>query len=375
MNQWVQETNIKGPQGIQGPPGSGMKFKGTVPTEADLPVGAADGDAYQTEDTDIMYVWDAGLGVWVGGSSLTGPPGPQGSQGLQGIKGDTGATGSQGAPGPGNVLTVSSTTTGAPGSNAIVSISGTSPTQSLDFTIPRGDVGTQGPPGGDPGEVKWFAMQTPPAGFLKANGALVSRTTYAVLFAAIGTIWGAGDGSSTFALPDMRGEFPRGWDDSRGIDAGRAFGSAQAFSTEPHSHSFTGDAMAAHNHTASSGGESVDHTHTFSDSSSATGTGSANHAHDGGGGGGVIATNTGTNWFGGMVAGSQLRYNAATNSTGAAHTHTVAVSGTTGGRSVGHTHVITNVAISAGTPAGTVGSFGSVETRPRNVALLACIKY
>jgi phage-related tail fiber protein len=77
------------------------------------------------------------------------------------------------------------------------------------------------------GEVRWFARNTAPTGFLKANGALVSRTTYAALFASIGTTFGAGDGSTTFALPDMRGEFPRGWDDGRGVDSGRAFGSAQ----------------------------------------------------------------------------------------------------------------------------------------------------
>lgn len=77
------------------------------------------------------------------------------------------------------------------------------------------------------GAVIFVAMNTAPSGYLKANGANVSRTTYAALFAAIGTTFGAGDGSTTFTLPDMRGEFPRGWDDGRGVDSGRAFGSAQ----------------------------------------------------------------------------------------------------------------------------------------------------
>ena len=77
------------------------------------------------------------------------------------------------------------------------------------------------------GAVLYFAGQTAPAGWLKANGAAVSRTAYAALFAAIGTTYGAGDGSTTFNLPDLRGEFMRGWDDGRGIDHGRAFGSAQ----------------------------------------------------------------------------------------------------------------------------------------------------
>jgi phage-related tail fiber protein len=80
---------------------------------------------------------------------------------------------------------------------------------------------------GAPGQVATFARSTPPTGWLKANGALVSRTTYAALFAAIGTTFGVGDGATTFALPDLRGEFLRGWDDGRGIDTGRDLGSSQ----------------------------------------------------------------------------------------------------------------------------------------------------
>jgi len=87
-----------------------------------------------------------------------------------------------------------------------------------------------------PGTVIFYAKSTPPAGFLKANGAAVSRTTYAALFATIGTIFGAGDGSTTFNLPDLRGEFIRGWDDARGIDSGREFGSAQAYAMQYHQH-------------------------------------------------------------------------------------------------------------------------------------------
>jgi microcystin-dependent protein len=90
--------------------------------------------------------------------------------------------------------------------------------------------------GNDVGQVATFAMSTAPTGWLKANGAAVSRTTYADLFAAIGTTFGAGDGSTTFLLPDLRGEFIRGWDDGRGVDSGRAFGSAQAFDLQSHAH-------------------------------------------------------------------------------------------------------------------------------------------
>ena len=92
--------------------------------------------------------------------------------------------------------------------------------------------------GAPAGTVVWYAANSAPAGFLKANGALVSRTTYAALFAAIGTTFGAGDGSTTFALPDLRGEFVRGWDDGRGIDSGRTFGSAQDDAMQGHHHGF-----------------------------------------------------------------------------------------------------------------------------------------
>jgi microcystin-dependent protein len=94
-----------------------------------------------------------------------------------------------------------------------------------------------------PGSVIFHSANTAPTGYLKANGALVSRSTYAALFSAIGTTFGAGDGSTTFALPDLRGEFIRGWDDGRGIDSGRAFGSAQSQAIQSHQHAVGG--MAA----------------------------------------------------------------------------------------------------------------------------------
>ena len=86
------------------------------------------------------------------------------------------------------------------------------------------------------GEVFYYAGSTAPTGAMKANGAAVSRTTYAALFARIGTTFGVGDGSTTFNLPDLRGEFVRGWDDSRGVDSGRTFGSAQSDEFRSHNH-------------------------------------------------------------------------------------------------------------------------------------------
>lgn len=60
------------------------------------------------------------------------------------------------------------------------------------------------------GEIKWFAFNTAPDGYLVCNGANVSRTTYADLFAVIGTTFGSGDGSTTFTLPNLIDKFAQG---------------------------------------------------------------------------------------------------------------------------------------------------------------------
>ena len=146
-----------------------------------------------------------------------------------------------------------------------------------------------------------------PTGFLECNGATISRSTYSALFSKIGTTYGAGDGSTTFKIPDLRGEFIRGWDHSRGIDTSRTLGSSQAGAYESHTHTGSTNSTGAHTH-GMLGGNSY------------TGTNSA-------------GTSANTN------------YTINTNSAGA-HSHTV-----------------------------TIGASGSTETRPRNIALMYCIKY
>ena len=88
------------------------------------------------------------------------------------------------------------------------------------------------------GAVMLFAMASVPTGWAKCNGVAVSRTsgTYSALFAIIGTTYGAGDGVNTFNLPELRGEFVRGWDDGRGVDTSRAIGSTQQQQLEAHKH-------------------------------------------------------------------------------------------------------------------------------------------
>ena len=98
------------------------------------------------------------------------------------------------------------------------------------------------------GSVFSFATTTPPSGYLECNGAAVSRSTYASLFSSISTTWGVGDGSSTFNLPDLRGQFVRGWDNSAGVDSGRSFASSQTDQNKQHTHSVTDP---GHQHTTS----------------------------------------------------------------------------------------------------------------------------
>lgn len=90
------------------------------------------------------------------------------------------------------------------------------------------------------GLVMHFANSTAPTGWLECNGAAVSRTTYAALFTAIGTLYGVGNGTTTFNLPDLRGQFLRGWDNGAGIDPARAIGSAQLDQFQGHQHSRQG---------------------------------------------------------------------------------------------------------------------------------------
>lgn len=95
------------------------------------------------------------------------------------------------------------------------------------------------PAGVPSGAVMMFAMSTPPTGWLIANGSAVSRTTYADLFTAIGTLYGVGDGSTTFNLPNLNGQFLRSWDTAGSVDPGRIFGSNQTAAFASHTHAAT----------------------------------------------------------------------------------------------------------------------------------------
>lgn len=97
--------------------------------------------------------------------------------------------------------------------------------------------------GHSPGDLKMVAHNNvPTTGWLKCNGAILLRSSYQLLFSAIGTAHNTGgETSQQFRLPDLRGEFVRGFDDGRGIDAGRSFGSFQAGTTHMYLSQPSGD--------------------------------------------------------------------------------------------------------------------------------------
>ena len=191
------------------------------------------------------------------------------------------------------------------------------------------------------GAIQMFARATPPSGWLKANGGEVHRLDYPELFSAIGTTFGAGDGSTTFNLPDLRGTFLRGLDDGRGLDAGRTLGSYQD------------SANLAHNHGVSDPG----HNHYVNDPSHQHGgstAGAGGHAH------GTRAVSIGSGTWGQFSGG--FVGDAATDGVGD-HTHNFA----TDWRGTG-------IWLSASGTGISIQNNGGAESRPRNVALLACIK-
>lgn len=98
------------------------------------------------------------------------------------------------------------------------------------------------------GVIEYHASSEPIAGRLLAAGQAVSRVTYSKLFSRIGTTFGAGNGSTTFNLPDGRATFPRGLDLGRGLDGGRVLGSLQLSQNQAHTHAGSTNNGGVHTH-------------------------------------------------------------------------------------------------------------------------------
>ena len=168
------------------------------------------------------------------------------------------------------------------------------------------------------GEIRFYAsVESLPAGFLVCNNAAISRSTYAALFNKIGTQWGAGDGSTTFNLPDLIDRTIRG-----GNTGGAKGGSADAI-------------IPTHGHTASSGTESADHSHTTDINhihSAANGDNNSGFASRGayviGGSWGAAADGGATGGFWDFTATNWVDspyLNRGSGGRSAAHTHTITV--------------------------------------------------
>lgn len=99
-----------------------------------------------------------------------------------------------------------------------------------------------------------FPVNSVPEGWLKCNGAAVSRSLYARLFSVIGTAYGTGDGSTTFNVPDYRGYFLRAWADGGSVDSGRSLASVQLDEFKSHTHTYFSWNAAGTAQTGASGG-------------------------------------------------------------------------------------------------------------------------
>lgn len=210
-----------------------------------------------------------------------------------------------------------------------------------------------------------------PGGWLLCDGSPVSRTTYPDLFAAIGTIYGPGDGVLTFNLPDLRNEF------IRGLGGTRTVGSKQAGSLAAHNHAVTDP---GHTHPSTVNGAA--HTHEINIQSTAAAgaaTGSVLSGYVLGGPTAVGVFDSGQTPQG--VFGASVPANSLVGTSGdtgtsfrqldiniPAHTHSI-TAGTDPGLTVAPT-----VAIASAQTGVTIDSTGGSETVPQNMALRYYIK-
>lgn len=172
------------------------------------------------------------------------------------------------------------------------------------------------------GAVMDYAGATAPVGWLFCYGQAVSRATYAALFTAISTTYGAGDGSTTFNLPDCRGRTVAGKDDMGGVSANRLTaqtggvnGDTLGASGGAETHTLTITQMPSHTHsvtgTAAPGGL---HSHSPDGQSSFIAAGSGPFSMSGGAGTGQTTATTADGVHGHSVTGT-----AAATGSGAAH--------------------------------------------------------
>jgi microcystin-dependent protein len=195
------------------------------------------------------------------------------------------------------------------------------------------------------GCVSAFAMETPPDGWLECNGQAISRTDYERLFNTIGITFGAGDGDSTFNVPDLRGRFVRGWAHGSDNDPHRDVRVASA------SGGTSGDQVGSFQDDALQG-----HIHNFQGHYTNTGTVNQNHYHRVGGAYSTSHNGHHHPWPGnyGFTVGTAGYSYRSTSYISHNHLHYYTPHGTITDPTTGRT---------------------SSETRPKNIYLMYCIKY
>jgi microcystin-dependent protein len=184
------------------------------------------------------------------------------------------------------------------------------------------------------GVVQQYAGATAPTGYILCQGQAVSRTTYATLFAVVSTTYGAGDGSTTFNVPNLQGKIPVGLNsadlsfDVRGETGGEKTHAIATAELPSHNHTFTGTA----------------HTHTVDPTSFTTASGGT-HTH------------TYNDYYHGTTLSDNADDRGVASSTGADHERTTLTTGTNGA----HTHAIDvpSTTSSSTTATGTISNTGS----------------
>lgn len=211
------------------------------------------------------------------------------------------------------------------------------------------------------GTVLPFAGVTAPNGYLLCAGQAVSRSTYANLYTVIGTVYGAGNGTTTFNLPDLRGRSVAGKDDMNGSAAnriinvfdgkvlGNAGGTERHILLEAelasHTHSGATDPAGSHTHTGNTD-TAAGHTHSVTGTAASAGS----HSH------GIGVTATDSQSTTGVRSSVATSGGSATTEAGGAHIHTVSGTAASAGS---HSHSVTTETSGSHTHNITVQASGS----------------